>query len=249
MKSLVLTFRLFVICTHILRGVITSALVLPGATAQKRDTLILEWSQSLLKKLRITVHIQGTLPARAQFPVMLTSNHISWVDIFVIHCVSPMRFVSKSEVRHWPVFGWLAAKTGTLFLERASRRQTAAIGSEMEAVFMNGDSLGLFPESTTSEGLAVLPFKSSMLQAAVSRQASVLPVALRYRLHDGSANPFIPFIGDMTFAQSLVRVLQSQPSRVDVTLGALVVPGAMNRRELARHLELITSSLLQRSLH
>jgi len=226
----------------------TSALVLPGASAQRRDALILDWSQSLLKKLRITVHVHGALPARSEFPIMLTSNHISWVDIFVIHCVSPMRFVSKSEVRHWPIFGWLAFKTGTLFLERASRQQTAAIGGAMEEAFMNGDSLGLFPESTTSEGLTVLPFKSSMLQAAVSRQALILPVALRYRLHDGSANPHIPFIGDMTFAQSLIRVLQSQPSRVDVALGEALMPGAMNRRELARHLESITLSLLKRSL-
>jgi 1-acyl-sn-glycerol-3-phosphate acyltransferase len=248
-KPFVLTYRLIIVCTHIVRGVITSALVLPSAPAQKRNALILNWSQVLLEKLRITVHIHGALPNPSQFPVILTSNHISWVDIFVIHCVSPMRFVSKSEVRQWPVFGWLAAKTGTLFLVRTSRRQTATIGNKMEEALMNGDSLGLFPEATTSEGYSILPFHSSMLQAAVSCQVSVLPVALRYRLHDGSNNPHIPFVGDMTFAQSLLHVLQGPPARVDVAVGDLVEPGVMNRRELARHLELLTSSLLQRSLH
>jgi 1-acyl-sn-glycerol-3-phosphate acyltransferase len=244
MKLLALTYRISLINWHIFRGVITSALVLPWVSPASRDRLIQNWSIGLLRKLRITVQVHGTLPSPGQMPVVLTSNHISWVDIFAIHSVRPVRFVSKAEVRHWPVFGWLAAKTGTLFLVRTSRKQTAAIGGEMEKVLSLGDSLGLFPESTTSEGHSVLPFRSAMLQAAVSRQTPILPVALQYRLHDGTANPHLPFVGEMTFAHSLIKVLTAPPSQVQIRVGSLVHPTQMHRRELAQRLEQITLDLL-----
>jgi len=244
MRLLALTYRITLINWHIFRGVVTSALVLPWVGPTSRNRLIQNWSIALLRKLRITVQVQGNLPNPGQMPVVLTSNHISWVDIFVIHSVRPVRFVSKAEVRQWPIFGWLAAKTGTLFLVRTSRKQTAAIGGEMEKILNLGDSLGLFPESTTSEGSAVLPFHSAMLQAAVSCQTPILPLALQYRLEDGTANPHLPFIGEMTFAHSLVKVLAAPPSQVHIRVGALVHPAQMHRRELAQQLEQITLELL-----
>ncbi len=244
MRLLALTYRITLIQLHVFRGVIASALVLPWVGPKFRDRMIRDWSLGLLHKLRITVQVQGSLPDPGQHPVVLTSNHISWVDIFVIHSVRPVRFVSKAEVRQWPVFGWLAAKTGTLFLARASRKQTAAIGEEMEKALNQGDSLGLFPESTTSEGSSVLPFRSSMLQAAVSCQTPILPLALQYRLSDGTANPHLPFIGEMTFAHSLIKVLKAPPSHVRIQVGPLVHPSQMHRRELAQQLEQITLGLL-----
>ncbi len=244
MRLLALTYRITLINWHIFRGVVTSAVVLPLVSPRFRDRLIQNWSIGLLRKLRLTVQVHGALPQPGQMPVVLTSNHISWVDIFAIHSVRPVRFVSKAEVRQWPVFGWLAAKTGTLFLVRASRKQTAAIGEEMERVLGMGDSLGLFPESTTSEGHSVLPFRSAMLQAAVSRQTPILPVALQYRLHDGRANTHLPFVGEMTFAHSLIKVLTAPPSQIHIRVGALVQPAQMHRRELAQRLEQITLDLL-----
>lgn len=244
MRLLALTYRITLINWHIFRGVVTSVLVLPWVGPTSRDRLIQDWSIGLLRKLRITVQVHGTLPHPGQMPVVLTSNHISWVDIFAIHSVRPVRFVSKAEVRQWPVFGWLAAKTGTLFLVRTSRKQTAAIGGEMEKVLNLGDSLGLFPESTTSEGRTVLPFRSAMLQAAVSCKTPILPVALQYRLRDGTANPHLPFVGEMTFAHSLIKVLTAPPSQVQIRVGALVHPTHMHRRELAQRLEQITLDLL-----
>ncbi len=245
MRPLALAYRISLIQWLIFRGVITSALVLPWVSPKFRDRLIQSWSASLLHKLQITVQVQGHLPELSQLPVVLTSNHVSWVDIFVIHSVRPVRFVSKAEVRHWPIFGWLAAKTGTLFLVRTSRKHTAAIGGEMEKVLNQGDSLGLFPESTTSEGNSVLPFRSSMLQAAVNCQVPILPIALRYRLNDGTTNPHLPFVGEMTFMHSLIKVLTAPPSRVVLQVGSLVHPTQMHRRELAQQLECITTDLLK----
>ncbi len=245
MRLIAIAYRIFLILWLVFRGAVTCALVLPWVGPRYRDRLIQSWSASLLRKLQITVQVYGSLPEPGQVTFLLTSNHVSWVDIFVIHSVCPVRFVSKAEVRHWPLFGWLAAKTGTLFLVRGSHKQIAAIGGKMEVVLKQGDSLGLFPESTTSEGNLVLPFHSSMLQAAISCEVPILPVALRYRLIDGTINPHLPFVGEMTFAQSLINVLIAPPSRVALQAGSLVKTVQIHRRELAQQLERITTDLLK----
>ena len=230
---------------HVMRGVVTAFWVLPWADQRLRGRLIQNWARQLMHLLQITVDLQGHMPEPGTPPFILTSNHISWVDIFVIHSACPVRFVSKAEVRQWPVLGWLAAKTGTLFLHRASRRQTATIGREMEAVLRGGDCLGLFPESTTSDGSGVLPFRTSLLQPAVRTETPVLPIALHYSLTSGGANPHIPFVGDMTFAQSLLMVLTSPPSRANILIGAMIRPTPHeHRRELALQLENTTRNLL-----
>ena len=244
MRRLALSLRTVRLLWHVFRGVTTTAIVLPWSGRDLRNRLIQNWAAGLMRLLQVTVQVEGSLPEARHLPVMLTANHVSWVDIFAIQTVHPVRFVSKSEVRRWPVFGWLAARTGTLFLVRASRRQTAAIGQEMEAALESGDSLGLFPESTTSDGTSVLPFRTSLLQAAINREAAILPVALCYRLDSGQHNPHIPFVGDMSFAGSLVRVLAAPPSRVEIRIGVPVLPAGRHRRELALHLEQVTQSLL-----
>lgn len=247
-QRIVLTIRSVRLLLHVVRGVATTAVILPWSGRKLRDRLIQNWATDLMRLLRVTVRLQGELPEAERFPVVLTANHISWVDIFAIHSVYPVRFVSKAEVRRWPVFGWLAAKTGTLFLMRSSRKQTAAIGQEMEDVLTTGDSLGLFPESTTSDGTSILPFRTSLLQAAVNRETAFLPVALQYRLEGGEYNPHVPFIGDMSFAHSLARVLAAPPSFVEIRIGTLVIPAGRHRRDLALHLEQITASLLSAEL-
>ncbi len=243
MPGRVLRFMLVVI--HVVQGVLTTAVVLPTLTPAQRDVHIRRWSARLMRLLRIEICVTGDWPDPDSHPLVLTSNHISWVDIFALHTVHPVRFVSKAEVRHWPVFGWLAAKTGTLFLERGSRRQTAAIGEIMANTLKAGESLGLFPESTTSTGESILPFHSSMLQAAISCGVSVLPVFLTYRLMDGSFNPYVPYVGEMTFVESFMRILKSPPSRVNIRVGPLVPSQGLHRRTLASQLEQITWQLLQ----
>ncbi len=243
MPGRVLRFMLVVI--HVLQGVLTTAVILPSLSPVQRDVRVRQWSARLMRILRIRVCVSGDWPSVESHPLILTSNHVSWVDIFALHSVHPVRFVSKAEVRHWPVFGWLAEKTGTLFLERGSRRQTAAIGESMASTLAAGESLGLFPESTTSTGESLLPFHSSMLQAAVGRGVPVLPVFLTYRLEDGSLNPYVPYVGEMTFVESFVRILNAPPSRVNIRVGPLVSSQGLHRRDLALQLEQITWQLLQ----
>ncbi len=236
--------RILGLLGHILRGVLTTALVLPWCSRARRHRLIRQWSRTLLQLLRLTVQIRGAWPD-GPGPYLLTSNHISWADIFVIHSVHPVRFVSKSEVRHWPVFGWLAARTGTLFLSRSSRRQTLEIGKAMTQVLQAGDDLGFFPESTTSDGTTILPFKTALLQSPLDCQATLLPVALRYSAPQGHDESAYPFIGNMTFTESLVRILKSPPSQVTLSLGTpqRATELGTDRRQLALQLHTLTQRL------
>lgn len=236
--------RILRLLCHIASGVAILMILWPHCDRARRQAHIRRWSAKLLGILRLTVEIQGRWPS-ASGPWLLTSNHISWVDIFVIQSLHPVRFVSKAEVRHWPLFGWLAAKTGTLFLDRTSHRQTLAIGQAMMHAMAQGDDVGLFPESTTSSGEDVLPFKTSLFQEPLKQQITLLPVALRYPTPAGSKESDYPFIGDMTFAESLKRILLSPPSRATLSIGApcLITDLGNDRRSVAQRLYTLTRAL------
>jgi 1-acyl-sn-glycerol-3-phosphate acyltransferase len=137
---------------------------------------------------------------------LLVANHISWLDIFVIHAARRVHFVSKVEVRRWPVAGWLAWKSGTLFIERAKRGDTVRINREMRSILEQGGLVALFPEGTTSDGRQVRRFMPSLLQPAVDLALPVVPAALSYRYPDGRRCDSANYIDQMSFAESLWRI-------------------------------------------
>ncbi len=231
------------------RGVLTLWLIWPWCNATRRHALIRNWAAKLLRLLRLTVQVNGPWPV-VDGPFLLTSNHISWVDIFIILSVHPVRFISKSEVRQWPLLGWLAAKTGTLFIDRSSKRQTLEIGRAMSLVLSTGEDLGLFPESTTSTGEDVLPFKTSLLQAPLDCNATLLPVALRYHHPLGETDCAYPFVGDMTFMDSLRRILRSPPCTATLSPGLPCNIHALgtDRRQIAHNLHTLTRELALRGI-
>lgn len=240
-----LLFRSLGLTFLILRGCFTLGLLWPNYSPSQRQASLQRWSSDLLRHLRLTVNLRGQWPCNTNAH-LLTSNHVSWTDIFIIQSRYPVRFISKSEVRHWPIFGWLATHTGTLFLDRHSRRQTLTIGQEMISILNQGESIGLFPESTTSAGQDVLPFKTSLLQAPLDCQATLLPVALRYHPPYEKTESAYPFIGEMSFLTSLKRILLSPPSQVTLTVGKPCPSHQLgnDRRILAQRLHAITRELL-----
>jgi 1-acyl-sn-glycerol-3-phosphate acyltransferase len=113
-------------------------------------------------------------------PVLLVANHISWLDIVVLHAARHCRFVSKAMCKRWPLIGTLATGAGTLYIERESRRDAMRVVHHMADALQAGDILAVFPEGTTSDGISLLPFHANLIQAAVSAGAPVQPVALRF---------------------------------------------------------------------
>ncbi len=229
----------------VLLGVVLASAVFPLSSPARRRALVRWWAKRFVTALGVRVQVHGAWPA-APGRYLLASNHISWLDIFVIHSVYPVRFVSKAEVRHWPVAGFLAKQSGTLFLDRTRKRDTKDIGAEMLAVLEDGEALGIYPEGTTSDGSVLLPFFSPLLQPAVNGLASVVPTGLRYSYrHSGERNTALAFIGEQTFLDSVLITARQPGVLVEVRFGTPIPSVGQHRRELTQQVERAVAELLQ----
>lgn len=227
-------WRLVRLALHLLQGMLTIALLFPFYTPARRRDAVKRWSHALLGKLAVKLHAHGKPPQRSGPPAMLVANHVSWLDIYAINAVLPVRFVAKSEIRKWPVIGWLSAKTGTLFIERSRRRDTLRISDEMVAAMQRGDVVTVFPEGTTTDGSQVLRFHGSLLQPALQAEAHVHPVALRYENSDGSLCVDAAYDGDKSLWDTLLLIVARPVIHVHVWfLQSLPAAGA-DRRTLAQ---------------
>jgi 1-acyl-sn-glycerol-3-phosphate acyltransferase len=147
--------------------------------------------------------------------VLWVVNHISWLDIFVLNCVRATAFVAKSEIRHWPLIGWLAAGAGTIFIERASRHAVHKVGHAMQAHFAREQAVGLFPEGTTSSGFDLLPFYANLFEPARKAATRIQPVALLY-FHQGRRSDLAAFVGEQTLLESLWQVLSNSSLSIEI---------------------------------
>src|SRR5450830_735071 len=225
LRAPVAVWRLWRVLLHVLSGLLTVTLRFPRLGAEQRE----------MQVLGIALQVQGTPVALG--PALLVSNHISWLDIVVLHASRHCRFVSKSEVRRWPLIGALATAAGTLFIERASRRDAMRVVHDMSDSLKRGDVLAVFPEGTTGDGLQVLPFHANLLQAAVSAAAPVQPVALKFVTAASGQRSLAPcYVGDDTLVGSLWRTLTSEPIVAVVHYGELQHGLGRDRRSWAADL-------------
>jgi 1-acyl-sn-glycerol-3-phosphate acyltransferase len=241
---LIRTLRLVRLVLHLLVGVTKAALLLPLVGRARRTELIRRWSAGVLAILNVRLSVRGEVPDVSAAGVMFVANHISWLDIYLLDAVCPVRFVAKAEVRAWPVIGWLAVKIGTLFIERTRRHDTARAGREVVDALRQGDCVAVFPEGTTSNGTMLRPFHASLLQSAITSGARLWPVAIRYQHRDGTANLSPAYVDNMSFADSLFRILDEPELEAEITyLEPLPVQGR-SRRELAALAEKAIASAL-----
>ena len=165
------------VSAHVLCGVAQGGLLFPRLSKPQRERRIQKWARTMLKRLGVELKVVGA-PARVG-PMLLVANHISWVDIVALHAVCHCRFVAKADVERWPLLGTLATGGGTLYVKRESRRDAMRVVHRMAQALKDGDILAVFPEGTTGDGSSVLPFHSGLIQAAISADAPVQPVALQ----------------------------------------------------------------------
>ncbi|WP_295995520.1 1-acyl-sn-glycerol-3-phosphate acyltransferase [Rugamonas sp.] len=232
MKPL-LILRLVRIFFHIAAGMATCGLVFPWIGHQRRNAHIRRWSRRLLAICNVTVeHSAGASEALEH--AMIVSNHVSWLDIFVIDALHPCHFVAKAEIRAWPMLGWLAQQAGTVFISRGSKRDLRHIFKGLVQRLQSGQRVGVFPEGTTSAQGGLLAFHANLFEAAIDAKVPVQPFALSYVDAAGRLHPSVDFIGDMTFAASLMAILGGPPVRARlVCLPAISTMGA-HRREVAQ---------------
>jgi 1-acyl-sn-glycerol-3-phosphate acyltransferase len=217
---------------HIFEGLATTALVFPFVGRGSRSRLVQSWSRRLLRILSVELEhtgLQGTFPER----VLIVANHISWLDIFVLNALQPSRFIAKSDVKRWPVIGLLVGSAGTLFVDRARRRDAARINAQVAGALAAGDVIALFPEGTTTGGRGLLPFHGSLLQPVIAAGGHVLPVAIRYTHADGSHSDAPSYVGDASLLDSVRQLLRARRTHVRLHLGVPVATAGRHRREVA----------------
>ena len=224
---------------HALRGWLTIRLMFGRLSDAQRGLRVQIWARQMLAILGIELQLSGQPPAHG--PVLLVANHISWLDILVMHAARHCRFVSKSEVRHWPLIGTLATGAGTLYIERASRRDAMRVVHHMAERLAEGDILAAFPEGTTSDGRDVLKFHASLLEPVVAAGGEVWVVAVRYfrpapsrEVHAEMRTDAAAYIGDTTMLQSLHAIFAAQPLIAEVRFLEAIDCAGRTRREVAQ---------------
>lgn len=226
-------YRASFLVLHLVRGVLTVAILFPFYSHDRRKQAVGRWSARSLAIINVVPRTHGEPPAAGDRHRLLAANHVSWLDIQVVHALWQVRFVAKSEVRRWPVIGWLSARTGTLFIERGSRRHAARINQAIHAAFKDGDAVGVFPEGTTTEGARVGKFHASLLQPAVDEHALVCPVALQYVDPAGRLCIEASYVGDESLLESIVAILRQRQIVAEVHFLPSVDARDHARRELA----------------
>lgn len=215
MEWIRLTFRLTGFGLFLAATSMLATLLLAAETLFRRPIDRTPWARRCFRGacwcLGLHVHVHGIHPVQN---MLVVSNHISWSDIPILGSISPVLFLSKAEVGHWPVIGWLAREAGTLFIKRGgggARRIRRAIAEKLDG----GESILVFPEATTGRGLTVLPFHGMLLGAASDSGVPIQPVTISYR-RNGRPDHLAPFVGEDTFHGHIVTMLRQPPARVDV---------------------------------
>lgn len=203
------------------------------------------WAGVVLRACGVRVRRTGPGAPRG---ALVVANHVSWIDVLALQTVAPVRMLAKAEVRRWPVLGLMAARAGTVFLDRERLRALPGAVAGLAEALRAGTPIGLFAEGTTRCGRDLGPFRPAAFQAARDAGAPVVPVALGYRPRDaprpgtadataatdatdataaGDAAATAAFVGDDTLASSLLRVLTARGLLVDVTSCPVLDPAAV----------------------
>jgi 1-acyl-sn-glycerol-3-phosphate acyltransferase len=223
--------------------------------------IIPHWYHRVLCAL-IGVRISEVGQRSAASPALILSNHVSWLDICVITALVPVVFVAKSEVARWPVFGWLAKLQRTIFINRQARHQTGAATREIADRLLGGDAVVLFAEGTSSDGIRVLPFRSSLVGAVHHAlgagthhtHVTVQPMSLAYVRFGGlpmgrGLRERVAWYGDVDLIPHLLQVLSSGAIDVTVSWGeAIAYDMSADRKAITRASEKSVRRMTTRAL-
>jgi len=234
--------RLLRAVVHVVHGILIVLLRFRAYDTPRRVERIEWWSRKTLRLMGIALQVEGRPAAGG---ALMVANHISWLDITALHAVCPQaRFVSKADVRAWPLLSRLVDAAGTLYLERERKRDALRVVHLMAQALASGDTVAIFPEGTTSDGRALLPFHANLLQAAIATDTPVQPVALRFSDAQHAISAAVEFIGDTSLVRSLWNVACGEGLTVHVRLLPPQPSSGIERRALAAQLRAAIGSAL-----
>lgn len=225
------------VIVHLLGGLLWVLIAFPFISMERRRRVRYRWSRELLAYFGFTLKIEGALPEAIG---LIAANHVSWIDIFAVNALTPVAFVSKDDVIHWPIIGTLARHNETIFLQRGSRGHAHTIGKDMAERLKNGSWLALFPEGTTTDGTHLHPFHAALLQPAIDADVPVTPVALSYEDTEGQRSLLPAYTGDTSLWASFCMILSARQLVIRITIGEPVQiergAGSQGRKQLAQTL-------------
>jgi 1-acyl-sn-glycerol-3-phosphate acyltransferase len=220
---------------HVLMGMWTIYLRFPQLSPEQREMRVQAWALQFLALWGIHLRVLGQPVPNG--PALMVANHISWLDILVIHAARHCRFVSKSDIRDWPLVGMLATGAGTLYIERTNRKDALRMVKDMADAMRNGDVVAVFPEGTTSDGRELLPFHANLIQAAIQAEAMVQPMSLKFiDAQTGELSLAPCYIGDDTLIGSMWRTLKARRIEAVVHFGEPQAANGRDRRVWAKDL-------------
>jgi 1-acyl-sn-glycerol-3-phosphate acyltransferase len=234
-------YRLARAVLHLLRGYWIIKTQFAKISQKRRADHVQQWSAQLLSILGVQLRVIGTPIASG----MIVANHISWLDNVAIHAAHFCRFIAKSDIKNWPLIGYLTDQTGMIFIERTSRRDAHRVVEAIAARLQVDDCVAVFPEGTTGEGRELLPFHANMIQSAIDANSKVQPVAIRYIDSACGEQSFAPcFVGDDTLFQSVWRTLNAKSITVTLQFGAAQTTESRDRRTWANDLRTSIHTML-----
>jgi len=235
--------KTFKILLHILL-VVPLCLLILVSTKNQQERIIRFWCKRLLSIFEIKVEVTGLDTYLVnQKKYLMVANHISWMDIIVIQSIKPCIFVAKSDVASWPLFGWVAQMTGTIFIKRDKVSDIKKALKKMKRRLIKR-SVCIFPEGTSTSGRYLLPFKSNLFQSSIDTNKSILPLCLRYEQNNTYSDK-AAFVDDMSLVDSINKIKQEKDIYVIVEVLQPIRP-RYNRKELASYTqEMIRKNLSQ----
>ncbi|MFD7319617.1 lysophospholipid acyltransferase family protein [Streptomyces sp. NPDC059875] len=219
--------RLAVGVAAVLAGVLLAPLAALVPAAGRR-ALARRWCRLVLRAFGVRLKVTG-VPVPAEGPALIVANHISWLDIPLVAAVLPGRMLAKREIRAWPVLGPLAARGGTLFIDRDRLRALPGTVRAMTRAMAGGGRVIVFPEGSTWCGRGGGAFRPAAFQAALDASVPVQPVRLEYRPTGPAA-----FVGDDPLAASLWRIAAARGLTAEIRILDPISTGPYaDRRALA----------------
>ena len=213
MRLILFSIRFPLVLIWLISCLVCVALIYPFVSVEVRNAMNHHWSRALMFLCGVKINVLGN--PTLQGSALWVANHVSWIDIYVLASVRCVAFIAKSEIRDWPVIGWLVAKVGTIFVNRSQRNSVRQVGTDMQKLFDHNMVIGLFAEGTTSRGFDVLPFHSSLFEPPVRAGITIQPAALRF-FHKGRRSDYLAFVGNESLLHNLWVLLGTTGAMVEV---------------------------------